>query len=157
MSEFTKALIVSPLSDGRTWVLAEPFSYDVGRKGSGDTIRVPALFMTDFASVPRVFWSVFPPWGRYGNAAVIHDYGYWTQTRRRARVDAIFLEGMEVLGVGWWARHVLYWNVRLFGWFAWRRDRARRRAGVTMFAAAMPARTTESRDQVRTGAPPAAR
>ena len=40
MSRFTRALIVSPLADGRTWVLVEPFSYDVGELGSGDTIEV---------------------------------------------------------------------------------------------------------------------
>lgn len=68
MSQFTKALVVSPLADGRTWVLLDSFAYDVGRVGSGDTITVPAKFMTDFASVPRLFWTVFPPWGRYGNA-----------------------------------------------------------------------------------------
>ena len=91
MSQFTKALIVSPLADGRTWVLMESFSYDVGREGSGDTIRVPEKFMTDFASVPRLFWSIFPQWGRYGNAAVVHDFLYWAQSRRRAEADRIFL------------------------------------------------------------------
>jgi len=46
MSQFTKALVVTPLADGRTWVLLEPFSYDVGREGSGDRVRVPVKFMT---------------------------------------------------------------------------------------------------------------
>ena len=45
-----------------------------------------ALFMTDFASIPRPLWSILPQWGRYGNAAVVHDFGYWTQTRPRACV-----------------------------------------------------------------------
>lgn len=79
MSVFTENLIVSPLPDGNTWVLRRKFSYDVGQEGSGETIAVPAGFITDFASVPRPLWAVFPKWGKYGNAAVIHDYLYWVQ------------------------------------------------------------------------------
>ncbi|MCK4806300.1 MAG: DUF1353 domain-containing protein [Candidatus Aegiribacteria sp.] len=81
MSVFTEQLIVSPLSDGKTWVILRPFSYDVGNVGSGDTVRVRTGFMTDFASIPRLLWIFLPRWGKYGNAAVIHDWLYWTQKR----------------------------------------------------------------------------
>jgi Protein of unknown function (DUF1353) len=148
MSEFTKALVVSPLSDGRTWVLMEPFSYDVGREGSGDTINVPALFMTDFASVPRVFWSIFPPWGRYGNAAVIHDFGYADQSRPRREVDRIFLEAMTVLGVGRATKTILYYSVRWFGGFAWRSDRRRKKSGQSFIAVRLPDKSVEGRQEV---------
>ncbi len=75
MSRFTRALVVSPLADGKTWVLVEPFAYDVGELGSGDTIEVRRGFMTDFASIPRLFWIALPKWGKYGNAAVISTTG----------------------------------------------------------------------------------
>jgi hypothetical protein len=104
MSRFTNVLIVSPLPDGKTWYLRRAFGYDVGTEGSGDTINVPIGFLTDFASVPRPLWWLFPRWGRYGNAAVVHDFGYWDQSRKRPEVDRIFLEGMTVLGVGWFTR-----------------------------------------------------
>lgn len=149
MSEFTKSLVVSPLADGRTWVLLEPFSYDVGEEGSGDTIQVPALFMTDFASVPRPFWWVFPPWGRYGNAAVIHDWGYRTQTRPRREVDRIFLEGMTVLGVKRVARYLIYWSVRWWGWAAWWADARRRRRGEPYIAQRVPEKSVERKEQLR--------
>ena len=148
MSEFTKALAVSPLADGRTWVLLEPFQYDVGAERSGDSVVVPALFMTDFASIPRPLWSILPQWGRYGNAAVVHDFGYWTQTRPRAQVDRIFLEGMQVLGVGTVTRHIIYWAVRGFGWLAWMADRRRRRRGVSMIALHLPDKATDRREEV---------
>jgi uncharacterized protein DUF1353 len=138
MSRFTQALVVTPLSDGRTWVLLEPFGYDVGREGSGDTIEVPPLFMTDFASVPRPLWSIFPQWGRYGNAAVIHDYCYWEQARKRPDVDRIFLEAMTVLGVGKVTRFFLYAAVRCFGGLAWRSDRRLKERGVSMIASHLP-------------------
>ena len=41
MSRFTEILTVSPLPDGRSWVLREPFGYDVGHENSGETIEVP--------------------------------------------------------------------------------------------------------------------
>ncbi len=119
MSRFTKVLIVSPLPDGKTWYLRRAFSYDVGAEGSGDTINVPIGFLTDFASVPRPLWWLLPRWGRYGNAAVVHDFGYWDQSRKRLAVDRIFLEGMTVLGVGWFTRTVLYLAARLGGWWGW--------------------------------------
>lgn len=155
MSQFTKALVVSPLADGRTWVLLEPFSYDVGVEGSGDTIVVPVKFITDFASVPRLFWSVFPQWGKYGNAAVVHDYGYWTKARSRAETDAIFLEGMKVLQVNPFTRGFLYGAVRLFGWWAWWRDAQRRARHERMIAWRIPERATDRKEDVQAPGAPA--
>ena len=60
MSRFTEELLVSPLPDGRTWVIRRDFGYDVGEEGSGNTIDVPIGFKTDFASVPRLLWSIIP-------------------------------------------------------------------------------------------------
>ena len=46
-------------------------------------VNVPTGFVTDLASIPRPFWSVFPKTGRYAYAAIVHDYLYWTQTVSR--------------------------------------------------------------------------
>ncbi len=129
MSRFTDILLVSPLADGNTWVIMRDFGYELGAEGSGDRIDVAIGFQTDFATVPRPLWIVLPKWGRYGNAAVIHDWLYWKQDRPRATVDGLFFEAMGVLGVGAAARYTLYWGVRLFGWLAWYRNRADRAAG----------------------------
>lgn len=123
MSQFTDALIVSPLADGNTWVLIKPFGYEVGKKGSGDLVSVKAGFMTDFASIPRLFWAILPKWGKYGNAAVIHDWLYWSQDRDRSEADKIMLEAMKILTVSKWKRHLIYFAVRLFGIFAWNRNK----------------------------------
>jgi len=135
MSRFTDALVVTPLADGTTWVILRDFGYDVGAEGSGDTVSVAIGFQTDFASIPRVFWIVLPRWGKYGNAAVIHDWLYWAQERSRREADAIFLEGMGVLGVGMLTRWTIYLAVRAAGWFAWIRNRADRAAGFDRVAA----------------------
>ncbi len=125
MSSFTRPLrveITQREQVGRTLaVLLEDFSYHVGEEGSGDVVTVEAGFETDFASVPRLFWWLCPPLGRYGKATVVHDWGYVVQDRTRLAYDLIFLEAMEVLGVVWWKRSLMYSAVRTFGGRYWRR------------------------------------
>jgi hypothetical protein len=120
MSSFTENLIVSPLPDGKQWVTRREFYYDVGDKDSGDRICVPIGFVTDFASIPRFLWWLFPKWGKYGNASVIHDYLYSTRLRSRREADAIFYEGMIVLQTPRWQARLIYLAVRWFGWIAYR-------------------------------------
>lgn len=141
MSGFTRdplQLVLIDNADGRasikagrcTWRLAAPIHYDVGAEGSGETITVPAGATTDFASVPRWAWSVIPPDGPWLKAAVVHDHLYRTRgtcelggevyrTRpapyTRAESDAILKEAMAVLGVGAFARAVIYAAVRVGG------------------------------------------
>ena len=142
MSRFTEVLLVSPLSDGRTWVTMKDFGYDVGKEGSGDTVNVDIGFMTDFASVPRPLWAIIPRWGKYGNAAVIHDYLYWEQKRTRKQADDIFREAMGVLGVSGFTSWLMYWAVKLFGGLAWAGNTRRRQKGPSRLAAVMPQKST---------------
>jgi hypothetical protein len=88
-------------------------------------VEVPFGFVTDFASVPWLLWSLFPPIGRYGYAAVFHDFVYWEQdgmTRKEA--DLVFRDTMDELGVPAWKKLTLYWAVRLFGGSAWKGNAA---------------------------------
>lgn len=117
-SSFTSPLVVEDLEGG--WRVVNAFNYAIGREGSAVCITVPAGFETDFASVPRIFWSIFPPTGKHGKAAVLHDYLYATQQASRVVADAIFLEAMAVLNVPAWRRWTMYLGVRLGGWYAWR-------------------------------------
>ena len=119
MSRFTEVLTVSPCTDGKRWITRKEFGYDIGEEGSGNSIEVPIGFKTDFTSVPRPLWVFLPRWGKYGNAAVIHDYCYWKQSRPRKESDLIFREAMGVLGVPKWKILLMYWAVRLGGGLAW--------------------------------------
>ena len=80
--------------------------------------------------MPRILWSIIPRWGKYGNAAVIHDYCYWEQKYTRKRADEIFREAMCVLEVSRFQKALLYYLVRLFGWIHWRRNRKDRQRGI---------------------------
>lgn len=142
MSRFTSILLVSPLADGKTWVLMREFGYGVGIERSTDQIILPVGFETDFASIPRLFWAILPKWGKYGNAAVIHDWLYWEQQRPRAAADAVLLEGMVVLGVSTLVRYIIYSAVRLFGWAAWYRNQADRADGYARVVLTAPIKAT---------------
>jgi hypothetical protein len=115
-------LVVEPLPDGRRWRLREAFELDY----HGFLIHVPRGFTTDFASIPRPFWGILPPWGRYGKAAVLHDWLYYSGRASRVVADAVFCEAMASLKVGRLTRWVIYAAVRIGGGAAWR---AHRRAG----------------------------
>lgn len=118
MSSFTDILIVEKTNKG-FWKTHREFGYYVGEEGSSDLITVPEGFLTDFASVPRPFWILFPPDGQYTQAAVLHDFLYSTQLRPRKEADNIFLEAMEVLGVPLIKRRIMWRAVRMFGWIPW--------------------------------------
>ena len=144
MSRFTEILTVSPLADGRTWVTRKDFGYDVGEEDSGDSIDVLIGFMTDFASVPRPLWWLFPRWGKYGNAAIIHDWCYWEQKRDKEESDRIFREAMEVLNVPGWKALILYYSVKLGGGRAWRGNKQRKENGITKVAPIMPEKSIDT-------------
>jgi uncharacterized protein DUF1353 len=136
--------------DGRFWRVTQPFSYAVGSPGGKTVIEVPANFITDFASIPRVLWSLLPPTGFYGKAAVIHDFCYLYGRIGDMEIsqkysDDVLNEAMCVLAAEWVLTHgrstpdfpqiprgelrtliereIIYRGVRLFGFFTWRRYR----------------------------------
>lgn len=110
----------------RAIVLEKPFTFESTRLGQ---IEILAGFFCDLASIPRLFWRIFPPAGKYTAAAIVHDFLYWNQATAenatnnilitRDDADATFLEAMEALGVGWFTRKTIYRAVRIGGSSSW--------------------------------------
>ena len=101
----------------RVAILEAEFIYDSPTLG---IIQVPFGFESDGASVPQALWNLYPPFGKYLEAAVIHDWfcvlGHaGTSPISSQRAAKLFLEIMKVLGVGKWKRTKMYWAVRLAG------------------------------------------
>ena len=120
MPEFLTELDVVCVSDG-CWKLDAPLEY---RSDIAGFISVPAGFMTDFASVPRVpvFFTLFGD--RAHREAVLHDYMYSLGSLpsvERRTADEVFLEAMAERGKGFFTRYAMYYGVRLAGWTAWRK------------------------------------
>lgn len=118
MNERTNLKLV-PLKSGKQWELLEDYYYEV----NGYIIKVPKGFITDLASVPRIFWSIFPPFGDYTAAAIVHDYLYSKENNtgiNRTLADKIFLFIMKELGVCLFKRTAMYKAVRIFGEPSWK-------------------------------------
>lgn len=108
-------LIVSPLPSGKYWILLKDFSYTDTYEELHETYTVPKGFITDFASVPRLFWTIYPKTGKYTKAAVLHDFLYFMKDVPKKRADCAFLRAMKDCGVGKFTRRLMYTAVRVFG------------------------------------------
>lgn len=132
MTSFTKfsseanvvySYIASKTLEKDHWVVTKDFEYKVGNVDSNEVVQIPRGFLTDGASVPRAFWSLIPPWGEHGQAAILHDYlceysytikdGLINEIDRKA-VDKIFLEALKVLKVSRFKRYLMFYAVRTY-------------------------------------------
>ena len=100
------------INDTQKWRVLWPFNAD----WKSHTVRVPEGYMTDLASVPRIFRSLVPKSGH--QAAVTHDWSYGDGAPHMSRsdIDSMFLAGLLTLGVPWLRAKVMYWAVRAAGW-----------------------------------------
>lgn len=117
------ALYVSRFKEP-VYFLVKPIAWIPSGEGVGDSerVEVPVGFVTDFASIPRVFWSLLRPDGEYAYAAVVHDYLYWAQTRSREASDKVFMLVMADFGIDAATRRLIFGAVRAAGGVAWRQN-----------------------------------
>lgn len=111
-------LILEPISNGKG-ILLEEYVYDV----NGYLIRVPKSFITDGASVPKSLQWLYNPYGKYINAAVIHDYLYSVYNNtgiNRTLADKIFRHIMQENGIDKRTIKRFYIAVRCFGETSWK-------------------------------------
>lgn len=121
MAKFLTTLRVARMddvsADGRgSWELLTMFAY---KSDVADTVFVvPAGFVTDFASVPRIPIAFLLTGDCAQEAAVIHDWLYTSHEVDRAKADAVFREAVSLGNPGW--RAWLMWaGVRVGGGGSW--------------------------------------
>lgn len=113
MSQFTSNF-KGELIGKNLWKTLESFEYHIGEYPSEEIITVPEGFETDFATVPRIVWSIISPIDNHAKAAVIHDYCYEYKIYSRKRCDEIFKEALEVLKINSVKIWFMYHSVRYF-------------------------------------------
>lgn len=105
------------------WRVTEAFKFYMDDPTEEKWVLIPAGYLTDGATVPRIFWELLPPWGAYGQAAIVHDWlcehltveikGVVTPITR-AQADKAFKQGMIALDVPSWKRNIMYIAVRVY-------------------------------------------
>jgi hypothetical protein len=110
-------------------MLFDDFTYVLG--STRVSITVPKGFVTDFASIPKAFWTFgLSPNGRYSRSAIIHDFLYWSQGCTRLEADNILLIAMKESFVPAATRDAIYQGVRLGGSSSWDANAADRARGL---------------------------
>ncbi len=94
------------------WKLLAPISYT--SKITGATYIVPAGFVSDFASVPRLPFAFLLTGDSAHVSAVIHDYLLVYSIEPRRIADKIFLEAMRLEQVPAWRRCLMYLGVSFY-------------------------------------------
>ena len=92
------------------WILTEDCIYQSDL--TENIVTVPAGFVTDLASIPRIFRFLIIKNGRHRPAAIVHDYlCRLGLDYSRVLADKIFLEAMKVRKVPRMRRRLMYWAV----------------------------------------------
>ena len=105
-------------------------------------VIVPKGFVTDLASIPRIFFSALRPDGIYCHAAIIHDYLYWEQTRSREESDSIFEIAMKDTEVPNIQLVPIIKMVQIFGKTAWENNTRLRESGEKRILKKFPTNPT---------------
>lgn len=114
MSRILTPLILQPLPD-RKWLVVEPFSVHTDIAGP---FTVPAGFITDLNSIPRLWWAISPATD-YPEAGTVHDFLYARQYPRDG-ADTVYRELLTLLGMSPARVQSRYLALRLFGGLAYR-------------------------------------
>lgn len=113
-------LIPGELREGRRQAaIAEPFVFVDTIGCDRMAVVMPPGFVSDFASMPIWARPFIPAFGRWAEAAVLHDWlyvmGQIGDREGRRRADRLFGKALRHQKVGWLVRLIMYGSVRVGG------------------------------------------
>jgi hypothetical protein len=121
------------------YFLAQPITWTPNPDQQGyQPVTVPVGFVTDLASIPRIFYSALRPDGEYTYPAIIHDYLYWTQTRPKDTADMIFKFGMQDFDINGLVIKAIYEAVHYGGSSSWKHNQELKLSGERRFLKQLP-------------------
>ena len=140
MIEFISQNIYFKFKNNGLRDLTRDFKFRFSIKKKSFFCVAPKGMETDLASVPKIFWSLFPKDDpEYLKSAVAHDYFYKlgglikVQDEEsgksthiqitRYQADCLFKQGAKALGSSWWECQVLFLSVRGFGGASWGKEK----------------------------------
>ncbi|MEN6305293.1 MAG: DUF1353 domain-containing protein [Armatimonadia bacterium] len=114
-------LLLEPMPDGKFWRVHQPYRYQLP---DGRIHEVPEGRLTDLASTPVFLWRIYPPFGKYTRAAVLHDDFYKTGRIagvpcERGEADDLLAEVMAEWGCSEDDCQTFHDGVRIGGGWTW--------------------------------------
>lgn len=79
-------------------------------------VDIPKWYVSDGSSVPRIFWSLFPPVDKYLLAAILHDYLLDTDAGW-SKANKEFSRALKLIGIRAWRYHLIMSGVRVNAWY----------------------------------------
>jgi hypothetical protein len=135
------APVLMPFADMDNWIVYKPIHWTPPANAPANlppVVSVPAGFVSDLATIPSYFWWALPPTGRYGHAAILHDWLYWEQNYPRAVADRVFEVAMAELNIDATLRKTMWAAVRVGGGKYWDAVPAEKRGGGSRVLKRMP-------------------
>jgi hypothetical protein len=102
---------------GRRFELIADFEYESAIAGVG-RFTCPKGMITDFHSVPRALWPIFPH-DDWAESAVAHDWLYRRGGVTRKQADQTHREVLRFLGASAARAQAMYTGLRAWSWRAW--------------------------------------
>lgn len=101
--------VISPGDHPDRWVLVDNYVLS--------DVTIPAGYVTDLATIPRIpgIYAYFK--GRARRSAILHDWQYDNRLVPRSDADRMFYANMRLEGVIPSAAVLMYVAVRLAGWY----------------------------------------
>ena len=133
--------VLVPFADMDNWIVYKPIHWtppDDAPSNLPRSITVPGGFVSDLATIPSYFWWALPPTGRYGHAAILHDWLYWEQGVSRAVADRVFEVAMAELNVDVPVRKAMWAAVRVGGGQYWDEAMAEKKLGKSRVLKRIP-------------------
>lgn len=118
-----KYLDLSTGEDVRFQVLDEvKYVFKVGNYEER-SITVPRGYITDFASVPKIFRGIVSNIGGYNCISLLHDYLYTTHLTGRVEADFILGCLTHEFGLSYFKSYLVWTAVRVGAWYAWSKNK----------------------------------
>jgi hypothetical protein len=114
-SDYPTVKVIPRKAGDKIFLLTETLGYRTAILDDCPNIIICKGFESDGASVPRIFWSFFPPSGQHLGAAIVHDWLCVTKICTSRQAADIFAEAMRDLGVPAIIRCMMYAGVRIGG------------------------------------------
>ncbi len=121
MSSFNSKLWLEDTGDGEHWIVCADFEYDSDLLHG--IVVLPIRSETDLATMPKIIRPIWPKSGKHNRADVLHDGGYRGLLRTvhgepihliKPLCDLLFLEALELCGIGKVKRTLMYRFVRRY-------------------------------------------